>query len=123
MRKESDAIDALKRIIFYCYPKAFFRKIHVSPIHNKGFPDCVVVCDGVTIFAEVKAYRKRRTPLQIVVADEIKQGGGNYIKVEGHKSNKHVITIYHNDKHFKLNVKDDNAPRRFAEFVEGIRKS
>ena len=52
--KEAAVIHNFKKFINELSTKPFFRKIHVSPMHNKGFPDCIVIINGVVLFVEAK---------------------------------------------------------------------
>jgi len=52
----------------------FSRKVNSES--QKGFPDLVVILDGVVVFVEVKGFRGRTTQLQTITHELIREAGG-----------------------------------------------
>jgi len=73
MVKESKVIDNIKKYFKKKYPECCITKVHVSPIHNRGFPDLLILTLKGVYFIEVKAPGKRPTRLQETRLNEFKK--------------------------------------------------
>lgn len=59
------------------YPDAFVRKISAGVYSEKGFPDVLVIIDGLYIGLEIKRpFLGKPTPLQLDTIEAIKRAGG-----------------------------------------------
>lgn len=74
---EKKVIEKVKKYFRTTFEACDFNKIHISPLHNRGFPDLVVITDQGTFFLEVKAPGKKPTILQRAKLNEIKRCSGD----------------------------------------------
>lgn len=59
------------------YPEAFVRKIAAGVYSERGFPDVLVIIDGLYIGLEIKRpFLGKPTPLQLGTIEAIKRAGG-----------------------------------------------
>ena len=77
--KESKVVEKVKKLFKSVFKKPDINKIHVSPIHNRGFPDLLIVTEFGAFFIEVKAPGKNLTLLQKTKLLEIKKAGGESV--------------------------------------------
>lgn len=64
MIKESAVVAKVKKLFKDTFPGCEVCKIHVSPRHNRGFPDLLIVTEYATFFIEVKRPGNKPTDLQ-----------------------------------------------------------
>ena len=74
---EKKVIEKIKKYFNENFGKCDFNKMHVSPMHNRGFPDLVVVTAHGTYFLEAKAPGKKPTKLQRAKLCLIKERSGD----------------------------------------------
>lgn len=77
---EKKVIEKVKKVFKNTFKKCDFNKIHVSPLHNRGFPDLVIITDLGTFFLEVKGPGKKLTKLQRAKLNLIKECSGEGTK-------------------------------------------
>jgi Holliday junction resolvase len=74
---EKTVITKVQKYFKSTFKTSDLNKIHVSPLHNRGFPDLVVITDRRTFFIEVKAPGKKPTVLQRAKLNLIKTSAGD----------------------------------------------
>ena len=77
---EKKVVEKVKKLFKSTFKTCDFNKIHVSPLHNRGFPDLVVITDHGTFFLEVKGPGKKPTKLQRAKLNLIKSCSGSGTK-------------------------------------------
>lgn len=112
---ESKVIEVFKKFVHSNFSKVSFHKIYVSPLHNKGFPDLLVVIEGVTIFVEAKAPGGVLSKNQQATLKKLHDSGAKTFVMDCHKEDKSKLNFYSFDKTplFSLDVKEEHAGREF----------
>lgn len=76
---ESSVVGKIKRVFQKIFPGCVVTKIHVTPRHNRGFPDLLIVTEKGVFFIEAKAPRQKPTPIQRATLKSFKSSGGNTV--------------------------------------------
>jgi len=121
--KETNIIDRFKKFIKSINPNSFIRKIHISPIHNRGFPDLIVIINGVTLFIETKVPGNKPTPLQTVVLNEIEEAGGLSFILDCEKNNKNILNLRFvktNQIVFQIDIKNLDSKNTFVQYLNSF---
>ena len=92
--KESKVIDNFKKFMKSNFKKISFHKIHVTPVHNRGFPDLLIVFEGVTLFVEVKAPGKKPTDNQLLTLQKLHKAGAKVFVMDCSPDNKDCLIFY-----------------------------
>jgi hypothetical protein len=79
MLKEAAVIAKLKKIFSKHFENPEVVKIHVSPMHNRGFPDLLIVTEFGVFFIEAKAPGNTPTELQLSRLRTFKKSGGENV--------------------------------------------
>ena len=79
--KESKVIEKIKKLFKYLFINPEINKIHVSPLHNRGFPDLLIVTEYGVFFIEVKRPGGKLTTLQKVKLTSLAESGKDSIFV------------------------------------------
>lgn len=72
---EKDVVSGFHSLIRATYPQAFFQKIHQDGVSGNGFPDLIVVIEGVTLFLEAKRRGGKPSEKQKVRLSELTRAG------------------------------------------------
>jgi hypothetical protein len=93
---EKKVVLAIKKYFEKRYGKTNidFNKVHVSPLHNRGFPDLLVFTPEGTWVIEAKAPAKKPTKLQRAKLIKIRDTGRAHVYwVDCDKNNVHALNF------------------------------
>ena len=117
--KEAKVIEVLKTFMKKNFTNVSFHKIHVTPIHNKGFPDLFIIFDGITILVEAKAPGGKPTENQLATLVKMSEAGAKVFLMDCVSDDKNTLNFYDPSMEVlgSFSVKDDDARDKFLTIV------
>ena len=114
--KENALVPIVKKLFGALAANSFVTKIHVSAMHNYGFPDMIAICEGITFYLELKAPGKKPTALQEGTLLKIQDAGARSYVVDCATDNKHILNFRHPASMVNIFEVDTKNPLAISNF-------